>query len=57
MEYVVYHEMLHAVIPDEYDDHGRRRVHTERFLAAEQKFPHYRKARKWEAENLGRFLG
>ena len=57
MEYVVYHEMLHAVVPDEFDANGRRRVHTERFLAEEQKFPHYRKARKWEAENLGRFLG
>src|SRR5687767_3422361 len=24
LEYVVYHEMLHAVVPDQFDDSGRR---------------------------------
>ncbi len=56
MEYVMYHEMLHAVIPDEFDQNGRRLVHTERFKARERLFPLYTRARRWESENLGRFL-
>jgi hypothetical protein len=56
MEYVLYHEMLHAVVPDEFDPNGRRLVHTERFKARERLFPAYRRARRWELENLGRFL-
>ncbi len=56
MEYVLYHEMLHAVVPDEFDKSGRRRVHTERFRERERLFPQYRRARRWESENLGRFL-
>lgn len=56
VEYVVYHEMLHAVVPDETFASGRRKVHTVEFLRREKLFPHYRKARKWETENLCRFL-
>ena len=56
LEYVVYHEMLHAVVPDEYAASGRRRVHTEAFLKKEMQYPHYRKARAWEKDNLARFL-
>ena len=56
LEYVVYHEMLHAFVPDEYTPGGRRMVHTEAFVAREKKFPHYRKSKRWEDENLARFL-
>lgn len=56
MEYVVYHEMLHAVVPDEFDENGRRRVHTDAFRKRERVFPFFNRARKWEAENLARFL-
>ncbi len=56
MEYILFHEMLHAVVPEEYDSAGRRRVHTELFKAREAEFPLYEQARKWEAENLDRFL-
>jgi hypothetical protein len=56
VEYVVYHEMLHAFVPDEYDSAGRRRVHHEKFLAREKKFHWFRRAKVWEQENLGRFL-
>lgn len=56
MEYVVYHEMLHAVVPDEEMGSGRRRVHTDEFMRREQAYPSYRRARRWEEENLGRFL-
>lgn len=57
LEYVVYHEMLHSVVPDEYDRKRRRRiVHTEKFAERERRFPSYSRARRWESENLARFL-
>ena len=56
VEYVVFHEMLHAVVPDRYDSAGRRLVHHEGFLKQEQRFRHYRRAIGWEQDNLGRFL-
>lgn len=56
LEYVIYHEMLHAVVPDEIPSEGRRRVHTEEFNRRERAFRHYQRARRWEQENLFRFL-
>jgi hypothetical protein len=56
LEYVVYHEMLHAFVPDKQDAAGRRIIHHEGFLKRERKFRHYQAAIQWEQENLGRFL-
>ncbi len=56
LEYVVYHEMLHSVVPDEPAANGRRRVHTPEFYRRERQFHFYRRARQWEDENLARFL-
>lgn len=56
LEYVVYHEMLHSVVADRFDANGRRRIHHEHFNRREQQFPHYRRAKRWEDENLARFL-
>lgn len=56
LQYVLYHEMLHSVVPDERLSKGRRRVHTEEFNRREREFPSYRRARRWEEQNLGRFL-
>ena len=56
LEYVVYHEMLHAMVPDQYDDSGRRLVHHEKFLAREKRFHWFRRAKTWEQDNLARFL-
>jgi predicted metal-dependent hydrolase len=56
LRYVLYHEMLHSVVPDEIGPDGRRRIHTERFYRREREFPGYRRARRWEEENLARFL-
>ena len=55
-KYILYHEMLHSVVPDEILRNGRRRVHTEEFYRRERRFPNYRRARRWEEENLARFL-
>lgn len=56
LEYVIYHEMLHAVVPDEPIRNGRRRVHTDEFNRREQEFRFYKRARQWEYENLPRLL-
>src|SRR5213595_1643222 len=56
LRYILYHEMLHSVVPDETLSQGRRRVHTEEFNRREREFPGYRRARRWEQENLSRFL-
>jgi hypothetical protein len=54
--YVLYHEMLHSVVPDQKLSANRRRVHTDEFNRREREFPQYRRARRWEDENLSRFL-
>ena len=56
LQYVLYHEMLHSVVPDEEMPGGRRRVHTEEFNRRERQFRGYSRARRWEEENLERFL-
>jgi hypothetical protein len=56
LQYVLYHEMLHSVIPDEPGNAGKRCVHTDQFNRREREFPGYRRARRWEEENLARFL-
>ena len=56
LEYVVFHEMLHAFVPDRYDSAGRRLVHHDGFLKREREFRHYQAAMQWERDNLGRFL-
>jgi hypothetical protein len=56
LRYVLYHEMLHSVVPDETLGGNRRRVHTEEFNRREREFRDYRRARRWEDENLSRFL-
>ena len=51
VEYVLYHEMLHALYGEEY--HGnRRRIHHERFRKAEQEFADYKRARRFIHEEL-----
>jgi hypothetical protein len=56
LKYVLYHEMLHSVVPDETLRSGRRRVHTEEFDRRERQFRGYDRARRWEEQNLARFL-
>lgn len=56
LDYVVFHEMLHAMVPDRYDDQGRRLVHHDGFAERERQFRGFRRAKTWERENLARFL-
>ena len=46
VEYLVFHEMLHARIPVEHRNH-RRVVHSAEFVAAERAFPDYARATRW----------
>ncbi len=48
--------MLHAMVPDEKGANGRRLVHTSEFNRREQQFRFYKRARRWEEENLARLL-
>jgi len=38
LEYVLYHEMLHAIVPDQTRQSGRRCVHTDQFNRREREF-------------------
>ncbi len=56
LEWIVYHEMLHHVLPLE-TSRGRRRFHTRRFRALERAYERYEEARAWEKANLDWLLG
>ena len=56
MDYIVYHEMLHAAIGFRESANGRRSLHSPRFREEERQFRFYRSALQWESANLWRFL-
>lgn len=51
IEFVVYHEMLHADM-DTSERHGRRAVHSKEFKERERLFKHYQKALMWEKKEF-----
>ncbi len=53
---VVFHEMLHEMHGAEEISEGRRAVHTPAFLADEQRFVDYARARAWENKHIRRLL-
>ncbi len=56
VEWIVFHEMLHHVHRARRLEGGRRCVHTPEFLAHERKFHAFRRAQRWENENLDLLL-
>jgi SprT-like family len=56
VEYVLFHEMLHHMIPMPVRDDGRREVHSAEFRASEQRFRHYTRALAWERAHISRLL-
>ncbi len=50
IEFIVYHEMLHAVMESTVKN-GRRRIHVAEFKKREMLFEHYERASKWEKEH------
>jgi hypothetical protein len=55
VEYIIYHEMLHHVLPPVVRG-GRRQLHGRDFKRLEQQFPLYAQALRWESDNLDRLL-
>ena len=50
VEYIVYHELLHAVFPPQVGPAGVRSVHNAEFQRFEKKFRQYKEARAFERE-------
>lgn len=55
VEYILYHEMLHHVIPSSRDG-GRAMLHPKEFREREREFHGYERAIAWERAHLGRLL-
>jgi hypothetical protein len=51
VEFIVFHEMLHQLVPSGSKD-GRRVHHPQAFRAREKAFPFYESALRWERQNL-----
>lgn len=56
LSYVLFHEMLHVVIPGQIDAKGRLCLHGSEFKNRERTFAHYEEAIRWERENKGYFF-
>ncbi len=52
VQYVLYHEMLHALFGIEHSAEGRRHCHHARFRQEERRFAHYARARQFIRESL-----
>jgi hypothetical protein len=52
LQFVVYHEMLHAYLGIK-TLNGRRSIHSREFRMHEKKFRHYEKAMEWERQRFG----
>jgi hypothetical protein len=53
--FIVYHELLHHVMPASRGT-GRRMLHPPEFVAREKEFRHYERAIAWEKAHLSRLL-
>lgn len=57
VSFILYHEMLHSVIPGSKDARGRFCVHGKEFKEREKVFEHYHKAVEWEKRNKAIIFG
>ena len=55
IEWVVYHEMLHALLGFQVVN-GVNYAHTSEFRRRERRFPQYARASAWESRNLDMLL-
>jgi hypothetical protein len=51
LQYLMYHEMLHAQYPEKTINH-RRRIHTREFKQAEKQFPDFDEIQMWIKKNI-----
>ncbi|MCB9741046.1 MAG: hypothetical protein H6741_17245 [Alphaproteobacteria bacterium] len=54
--FVLYHELLHLVVPPERGAGGRRSVHPPAFRALERRHPRFEDAQAWEAQHIHALL-
>lgn len=54
IKFVIFHEMLHAVLDPKVSASGRRCVHTPEFREREQSHPDYKRSMAWEQEFMSR---
>jgi len=57
LEFVVYHEMLHKIIPPKSGADGRTRFHYGQFKAREREFEGYHQAMQWQKTGIWKILG
>lgn len=57
IEFIVYHEMLHAICPTRVDARGAIHCHTREFRFRESQFPEFKAAKEWEKKSLQFFRG
>jgi hypothetical protein len=55
LAYIVFHELLHHVVPA-VKDGGRAQLHSAEFAAREREFKYYERAIAWEQKNIHRLL-
>lgn len=56
VQFIMYHEMVHAVVPGHVDDRGRYCAHGKAFKERERQFRHYEEAIMWEKKNKPHFF-
>jgi predicted metal-dependent hydrolase len=56
IEYVIYHEMVHAVYPIYKDEKGRNRIHSREFKDLEKRFKYFSEAQEWLNKNYKNFF-
>lgn len=56
IEYVIYHEMVHAVCPPFTYESGRKCIHTKDFKELESVFEHFEEARDWLTKHHRNFF-
>lgn len=57
VDFVIYHEMLHHLVPGYLDEKGIFRVHGPEFKLRESQFEHFEEATEWEKKHRHKFFG
>lgn len=56
VDYVIYHEVLHALHPPTKKRGEKRKIHHSTFKSVEKQFPLYKQVKEWEKQNKHRLL-
>ncbi len=56
VRYILFHELLHALLPKEHDAAGRALHHGPLYQRRERAYPDFERARAWQARNLPRLI-